>query len=928
MLKNPNEEYRTQLTDRITELKSEQSKTITEPPTQDFMTPPEGSAIPVRDLSVDDGLKADIEAITGRNEFSKKDVKSAKAGNLVDTAPSLTFGGVLDAIKIGLTDLSSIVRGVRGNNIAYADKITNSFIKSNPIDITEKKIAVEDADIIGSKFPNDSQDPTVEAIVTPENVGTLKEKFKQTFEDLGLGLTKKETDALSNIAFNEEMYILMRDDKAKLDKYFTPEYQARMEAKLASEKTVNDTVGQILVDRGLLSEKQFLEKDYVRYFLSDLYMNSIGKGKYVIDLFGDGARSYNSPLDALRALDAVRSLQKSGKGTEFKINEESVQQLNSIFKDKSKNLDLFRFHSPTLRTLNYSKYAGQALRDADLLKMFQELSTSKDKKVQAELASMLGSKYRDNVVTAFLGLGEPTGVLANTANAMSKSIMFGRLGTLAQAFTSTGLRSSLLTGAKLLGNQVGISPADIAMIANPIGKGNNKDYIELKRIMEANGIIGEFELFDKGNVGRVINKGVEISSGAPIEQAFKTIAGLAEMQAILKQNGITPPSNKALDIARTYDAWSKIPANRNAFFRARNSMEDNMRWLGDVSKMSKTPLKWLSTAGFQALKPYLYGKVNNIIRDYNKIYKAVLTKEGVPADAVAPAARQLGDAVIYYVIAQVAANAAQAVYGTDDEVSEKVGQTFSAKMFGGNPANTLRDLISSGLSNPALQGLNIAVKSATALIAGLTGQKEGAGEDAAIQAVKAILSSMGITQPADLALLGLTDKTSLANVADLIGAINPEGQSAFGYASGSNPKSFADKLSQVMNFSPDRAITDILYKKLGELDYQNRFGETAGSVAFEASKLLSDTVMPITQIQNEIKSALPFGEAVENRLDQYNVRDVMKPLSSDEPITLVEFIAQSGIDSDTAEIIGQEIPKMWLTEAKGNADFAKTFGFD
>lgn len=56
-------------------------------------------------------------------------------------------------------------------------------------------------------------------------------------------------------------------------------------------------------------------------------------------------------------------------------------------------------------------------------------------------------------------------------------------------------------------------------------------------------------------------------------------------------------------------------------------MEDNMRWIGDVSKFSKTPFTTMSSAGFQALKPYLYGKVNNIGRDYNKIYKALLTKE-------------------------------------------------------------------------------------------------------------------------------------------------------------------------------------------------------------------------------------------------------------------------------------------------------------
>lgn len=145
-------------------------------------------------------------------------------------------------------------------------------------------------------------------------------------------------------------------------------------------------------------------------------------------------------------------------------------------------------------------------------------------------------------------------------------------------------------------------------------------------------------------------------------------------------------------------------------------MEDNMRWLGDVSKMSKTPVKILSSAGFQALKPYLYGKVNNIIRDYNKIFKAVLTKDGVAEDAIGPASRQLGDIAIYYVVAQLAASMAQSMYNTDEEVSNKIGDTFAAKMFGGNPMHTFRDVVSSGLSNPAFQGFNVAYKTAIALI--------------------------------------------------------------------------------------------------------------------------------------------------------------------------------------------------------------------
>jgi hypothetical protein len=51
------------------------------------------------------------------------------------------------------------------------------------------------------------------------------------------------------------------------------------------------------------------------------------------------------------------------------------------------------------------------------------------------------------------------------------------------------------------------------------------------------------------------------------------------------------------------------------------------------------------------------------------------------------------DYAIYATVASMAANVAQSLYGTDDEISEKIGKTFAEKMFGGNPATMLRDLV-------------------------------------------------------------------------------------------------------------------------------------------------------------------------------------------------------------------------------------------
>jgi hypothetical protein len=135
----------------------------------------------------------------------------------------------------------------------------------------------------------------------------------------------------------------------------------------------------------------------------------------------------------------------------------------------------------------------------------------------------------------------------------------------------------------------------------------------------------------------------------------------------------------------------------------------------------------------------------------------------------------------------------------------------------------------------------------------------------------------------------------------------------------------AERFGNIVNFNPDKAVSDTLYKKLGQLDYINRFGETVGPLAFMASKLITDVGMPISQVQSNMSAANPWGDATKARLEQYAVADVMKPLESNEPITLREFITQAGIDKDTTEIIAKEIPKMLMTEAKSNDEFAKFF---
>ena len=111
------------------------------------------------------------------------------------------------------------------------------------------------------------------------------------------------------------------------------------------------------------------------------------------------------------------------------------------------------------------------------------------------------------------------------------------------------------------------------------------------------------------------------------------------MRDILQSNGVKT-SGSPIEIVRNWVKWSRDPNNKVAYYTAKNEIEGNSRWLGDVSKMAKSPHAAISDYGFQHLKPYLFGRVNNITRDYNKIFTSLLTKEGVAKEAIGPAARQ------------------------------------------------------------------------------------------------------------------------------------------------------------------------------------------------------------------------------------------------------------------------------------------------
>lgn len=83
-----------------------------------------------------------------------------------------------------------------------------------------------------------------------------------------------------------------------------------------------------------------------------------------------------------------------------------------------------------------------------------------------------------------------------------------------------------------------------------------------------------------------------------------------------------------------------------------------------------------------------------------------------------------------------------------------------------------------------------------------------------MQFAKSLLGQLGISQPLDLISLYATDKTFLDNLAKATNSISPEGQSAFGYATGNKPNTFGEMTKRLIGYNTDRATQDLLYEKL------------------------------------------------------------------------------------------------------------------
>jgi len=214
-----------------------------------------------------------------------------------------------------------------------------------------------------------------------------------------------------------------------------------------------------------------------------------------------------------------------------------------------------------------------------------------------------------------------------------------------------------------------------------------------------------------------------ISSGAPIEQATKTLTSLMIMRNELKRNGIEA-SSSPIDIATKWQKFSLDPKKKDAFVDSVRTLEDNNRFIGDLSLFGKSNVNAVNISGLAALKTFLFTRANDFFRSADKAVFTPIEKlvTGKPEEIeirrqVLPAVYRTGSAYGIYLLAYAMYKQLAEDEGYDEEVAEKIAYNSATNSFGGQPLSIIRDLAEGILSSPSQAAAEVGIKALALVLA-------------------------------------------------------------------------------------------------------------------------------------------------------------------------------------------------------------------
>lgn len=227
--------------------------------------------------------------------------------------------------------------------------------------------------VIGGKTPN-----TGEEISSWNQVaGTFKTLINDEVKKVMATDDKKAIAELENLAKAGMVYMINKDNPAKLDAIFSKDEQKFFQDRIALEQQMYNDVFPLLVEIGALKETDSAQ-DYVRFFLSGYGKDLLAKP---IEMEIDGEKfTFRNIEQAMESMAAYNKMGMKAEGAEIKAKIE--ERMSSILKEKSDNpaIDYLRIHDPTLRMFSYASQIGRLLQNKTILDNAREFMAEGKKK--------------------------------------------------------------------------------------------------------------------------------------------------------------------------------------------------------------------------------------------------------------------------------------------------------------------------------------------------------------------------------------------------------------------------------------------------------------------------------------------------------------------------------------------------------------------
>lgn len=468
-----------------------------------------------------------------------------------------------------------------------------------------------DGNLIGGKTQNEWVD------ITPQNVEQLKNTIQEwgdmTYSETYGDINNKQLNDLAKINF---VYELNKWNQAKLDAIIPKKLQELFQKYDEIYRKAYDAIWPYLVELWQLS-KYDIEEQYKRFVMLPWARKALEK------LTGKSIFTTSDWVEHSTYLDMMTYIKnekrRSGKDLTPTFD---VWNLSSILKEKSTWVDLFRFNSPIIQSLDYFRQVGDLTKADSIFKAFDELGQSKDPKVKAFVEWLYNNNGYQNVLEQSMGLGwiesksKIVQWIQKTSWLSAKALLYGSVSNLVQAITSGTVKTLILWNNPFRWTS-------LLRIKNP----------ETKNIFQKYGIAQEFELSSAKDLAG--NKNVALFSGTPIENAQKIAVALPIMKSTVEKlwtpEQISNIKKWGVDaIAKEFDSIIKS-SDTSVENQIMDLIYERTNYIGNVSSNARSSIWVLNKLWFTALKTF---STNRIWQIQQNILKTISGKEISNMDAM------------------------------------------------------------------------------------------------------------------------------------------------------------------------------------------------------------------------------------------------------------------------------------------------------